>query len=46
MTEDQAQRIEAKLDQLLEAVNLLLLLEVADEEDAEDGFPPDMPMSS
>lgn len=46
MTEEQAKAIEAKLDQLLEAVHLLLLAEVADEEEPEDGFPPDMPLSS
>lgn len=46
MTDEQARRIELKLDQLMEAVNLLLLLEVADEEQPDDGFPPDMPMSS
>jgi hypothetical protein len=46
VTQDQADRIEAKLDQLLEAVHLLLLAEVADEDEPDDGFPADMPMSS
>lgn len=43
---DQANRIEAKLDLLLEAVGLLLQAELAWEQDPEDDFPPNMPMSS
>jgi hypothetical protein len=54
MTQEQADRIEQKLDallslgqEILEGVGLLLLCEVGDEPDEEDDiFPPDMPLAS
>jgi hypothetical protein len=45
MTEEQGERAIALLENILEAVQLILLAEVHFE-DEDDTFPPDMPMSS
>jgi hypothetical protein len=45
MTEEQASQVISLLENILEAVQLILLAEVHFE-DEDDAFPPDMPMSS